>query len=436
MPSFDPFSLDRTLAGYARLRTRFVAALRTGGFVEHAFELLPAGLTPGLLSQLAEAAPGDPFAAAAHRWLGELLVQHAGVATAGAAARAYRLERVRLETPERGHFTPAELVHRALADGPRRGAWLAALAHSGDELAARRRADVELAVEQRRELGLPVTSTAGYTDTLDTAAGELELALGDAYGELRLGDFSELVALGLGTDVPGSWPAALTPRKLADWFREARLLDGLSPEVSSLPRALGAASALRGLRELGRAVHDAGAAGRRPFVLANDPAGLRARSYGALFALLPLHASFAERRLEIGRGRLDDYRRALARVVLLGAWLARARARLARTSAEGPAAYGRVFREWLPELLGFELDPRLAFVLLFDPNAEVELAATFVAAARDRALTERHDEDWFRNPRGVEELRGELESPPEPAADAALLAEGARTLAATLLAAC
>ncbi len=68
--------------------------------------------------------------------------------------------------------------------------------------------------------------------------------------------------------------------------------------------------------------------------------------------------------------------------------------------------------------------PRLAGVVFADEQAPRKLAALFEAVALDRALTDRHDEDWFRNPRALEELRGEIEGLPELDVDRASLEAG------------
>jgi hypothetical protein len=146
-----------------------------------------------------------------------------------------------------------------------------------------------------------------------------------------------------------------------------------------------------------------------------------------------LHASFAGRRLEIGRGRFENYRRGVALVVSLGARATILRARLSNLVSAGVGAYRRGFEEQLLAVFGFELSPRLAGVLFVHEAGGHELAALFSAVSRDHALTERYDEDWFRNPRCLEELRGEIESVPErePAPD--VIRDGAERLARALV---
>jgi hypothetical protein len=433
MLSLDPFALDRSIADTARLHVRFLEAVAEGGGEEHAFELLPRSISRVTLAELTEHSASDPIAAAAARWVAHLLLEHAAIPTRLSVARALHHERRPLETPQRGQWAPAQVIEKLLEDGPRREGWLAALTTVGEELGARRLAWFETLNEKRRELGL--ARSPAESECALRAGAEFLRATGDAEREFQLKSFTELVERGLGSGVPGNWPSPLSPRKLGDWFRETRLLDGLSPRIGRLPRALGAASALRALALFGSAVHEAGASTRRPFVVAHDPDGQRARRFGALFALLPLHASFAGRRLEIDRSRFDEYRRAIAGVMLIGARLSVVRARLSHAARDGASAYRRCFHEDLPDALGFELPPRLAGALLVDEQGERTLSALFAAALEDRSLTERHDEDWFRNPRCIEELRGELESPPELTTDPDAVERGARQLAASLLAA-
>ena len=427
MLSLDPFSLDRTIAETARLHSRFIEALRAGHGEEHAFELLPPALSRAALSELSAHAAGDPFAAAAAGWLRHLLLEHGAIEARLGVALAYRQVRHPLDAPERGQWTVAEVVANLLSDGARRAGWASALS-VGEDFGARRLALLEALAAHRHELGLELAPP--LRDAPD-AALEFLRATRDAARELRLASLGDLVDRGLGRDVPGAWPSPLSARKLGDWFREGRLLHGLTPQLASLPRAHGAASALRALAAFGVAFHDAGPSTRLPFVVARDPSGLRKQTFGALFALLPLHAAFAERRLEIGRGRFVDYRRALATVVLLGARLIALRARLTRASSEGAAAYRRCFREEVPDALGFELSPRLAGTLFTDEHGERQLVALLAAARRDQLLTERHDEDWFRNPRAIEELRGEIESAPNlaPELEPELVARGSARLA-------
>jgi len=432
MQNYDPFALDRSLAAYARLARRFRVALVEGTAEDHAFEVLPPGFSKERVRELASDR-ADPFEKAAARWMARLLLEHGVMRARRAAADAYLRDPRPLDGPERGALPLAEVFERVLLDAPRRAAWLGALAAHGGEVGARRLALLEELAVKARDLGAEPALAAEPARVVRDTSAQLVGSTRDAVTELGVRDFEAWVALGLGTDATGDWPANLGARRLGEWFREGRWLDGLSPELGTLPRMLGSSSGLRALSRFGQAFHDAGASPRRPFALSRDAYGLRSERYGALFALLPFHASFAERRLGVGRGRFSEYRRALVRVLLLGTYSEVARAELSFAAAEGAAAYRRSFSEQLPELLGFELPPRLAGVVFTDERAPRRLAAVFEAVSFDRALTERHDEDWFRNPRALEELRAELESPPELEPDPAAVERGGRLLSETLL---
>lgn len=434
MQYHDPFALDRSLAAYARLERRFRIALAEDTARDHAFEVLPPDFSRERLRELGSD-KSDPFERAAGRWMARLLLDHALIPERSAAAHAYLREPRPVDKPEHGPFTVVELFERALSDAARRAVWLDALAAQGGEVGARRIALIEASAIQARELGAELALGAEPSRAVREAGTRLIAATRDALRELGVRSLTEWIALGLGTDTIGDWPVSLGAARLGEWFREGRWLDGLSPELGAPPRMLGSSSGLRALSRFGRAFHDAGASPRRPFAIARDPHGLRSRRYGALFSLLPFHASFAERKLGVGRGRFSEYRRALGRVLLLAVHSDVARAELAFAAFEGSAAYRRAFAEQLPELFGFEVPPRLAGVVFAEEQAPRNLAALFEAVEQDRALTDRHDEDWFRNPRAIEELRGEIESVPELEVNAAAVGAGARLLVESLLAA-
>jgi hypothetical protein len=82
----------------------------------------------------------------------------------------------------------------------------------------------------------------------------------------------------------------------------------------------------------------------------------------------------------------------------------------------------RAFRESFSELAHSDLAlslPETAAGALFPLGVEDEqaLLGRLLAAARAEALVEAHDEDWFRNPRAIEQLRAEARLPPRGEAD-------------------
>jgi len=60
------------------------------------------------------------------------------------------------------------------------------------------------------------------------------------------------------------------------------------------------------------------------------------------------------------------------------------------------------------------------------PRDSQRFAGALLAARRHESLVQAHDEDWFRNPRAIAELRAELGEPAPQLPDTETLAQGAR----------
>ena len=96
-------------------------------------------------------------------------------------------------------------------------------------------------------------------------------------------------------------------------------------------------------------------------------------------------------------------------------------------------------RSELPELscvaLGFELPESAAGVFVrVRPRDAQRFAGALLSASRHETLVQTHDEDWFRNPRAIAELRAELSEPEKAALDAQTLSAGAQAAEQRLLA--
>lgn len=426
MHKLDPFRLDRTLARFARQHARFQALLAEGAGAEHAFEFCPPELDLELLHELRDAGDRDPIAEPASRWLGFLLLEHACIAPALRVAESLHRAQHPLDRPERGSFSWAEMRRRALIDAPRREGWLFALESRAKALQTSRFELFERRAERAAELGVAaVTPLAALPQAAQRC---LELSA-EAYRELAVASLPRLLEAGLGRSVPGTYPTRLTLRALSELLREGNWFSGLEPELLRTPEMWGASSVLRALGALGRALHDAGASSRQPFVVAHDPHGLRGELFASLFALLPLNPEFAARRLSISRSRFADYRRALAGVVLLALRVECVRVELAESSLLGTRSYHQAFRERIPDAFGFELPETLAGTLWVDDRAPIRLSALLAALLKNAELTHSHDQDWFRNPRAVEELRAEFESPPTLSCSKQQLERGLELLA-------
>jgi hypothetical protein len=168
-------------------------------------------------------------------------------------------------------------------------------------------------------------------------------------------------------------------------------------------------------------------------VLARDPYGLERATFGALFALLPMKESFARRRLGIAPSSLSDHHRSLAHVLLVALRESALRVSLRAPALDGGSTLVRSYPELAEQALGIELHPSLLGVLFTPRSGDAQrLAALPLAAALDHRLTESHDDDWFRNPRALEELRESARAPAETVAEQADLERGTELLTSWL----
>jgi hypothetical protein len=152
----------------------------------------------------------------------------------------------------------------------------------------------------------------------------------------------------------------------------------------------------------------------QPFVVAHDPYGLKRHEAAGLFALLPLNPRFLTRQLEVAPHALADVQRRLAQIWLLELAAAAFRVQLRPYAQRGESA----FREAFSDLGHRDLDlslPKNAAGSLFSLGIEDEqrLSGLLLAGRRAEELIDVHDEDWFRNPRAIDQLRSEAHQPPE-----------------------
>lgn len=427
----DPFAVDRKLREAARAWLDFRQALRRGAGHEHRFDVVGAFASRELVGELREASAFDPLAPSLAAWAERLHLEYATRELTLGREHALRNERHALSVPEAGKFTLRELLDAALADTlGARSTWLEKLgAHAGavTDFDARR---TERRLESANALGAVMTTHALHpTLPLAERARRLLDATDDLFVELGAKDLARLIELALGRDAIASFPARLTPRSLAGLFDEAKWLAGVTLELDALPRTFGAASYLRGLASFGAAVRSALAPTTGPFVLAHDPFDRPGATFGALLALVPFGESFARRKLDVSRARLPEHRRTLARVVLVGARMLALRVLLAEPTLAGNRALEEAYPELVSRALRVELPARARSVLFRSRASDVARFSGLLAAAElGPRLQATHDEDWYRNPRAVEELRETARQSAELAASEGVLERGAREL--------
>lgn len=426
----SPFELDRELGRVAPRARAAYRALRAGGDVTLT---VPEVLTHGETLERLQGMRSDPLAPALLRWLYWLRRMQQGLAREGERVRRYRAERHALDQPLSGQFTWRELLGHALRDAARRPALLDVLLERGAALRDAGNRQLELCAElgsfagrSRAELELPCPQIASVaTELLHTSR--------DAYGSLGVTTLAQTLELGLAHAADDGWPRQLSLRTLNDLLGHRDWLQGLRLDPGELPRPLSASSFVRGLLRLGAAWSEALAPSTQPFCVAFDPFGLARAQHGALLAGLTREPVFLQKQLGLGKERALRHARALS-----GSALAFARGLALRVLQDepalaGPRALEEALAEHAPLALGFEL-PRGAAGLFFRPRwgDAQRLAGLVLAATRAEQLRTEHDEDWFRNPRAIEQLRAEARLPPATSASEEALNAGVRALTAQL----
>jgi len=426
----SPFELDRELARTVPRARAAYRALHTGRQVRLS---VPDVLSdPETLEGLASE-KSDPIAAPLVRFLYWLELMQRALPREGERLRRYRAEHHALDKPLSGHFTWRELLGHALRDSARRPALLEVLLARGDDLRDAGTRLFELRAElpsfggrSRAELELPHPEIAEHARNFLKASG-------DAFGSLELGSLADVLELGLAAEAADGWPRQLSLRSLHDLLGSTDWLSGLRIDLGQLPAPLSAASFTRGLLRLGSAWCEALAPAGQPFSIAHDPFGLARASAGALFAGLPLSPAFLKRQLGLGKEDCASHPRALSQCALLFARQLALRVLQDAPALDGSSALRNAFSEQAALAFGFEVAPEAAG-LLFRPRLgdAQRLAGVFLAAAHAVELADDHDEDWYRNPRAIEQLRAEAHQPPSVTCTSEALVVGARTLTQTL----
>jgi hypothetical protein len=420
----SPFELDRELSRSAPRARAAYRALRAGREVTLA---VPEVLTHAeTLDRLAND-QRDPLAPALLRALYWLELMRRALPREGERVRRYRLERHALDRPLSGDFSWRELLGHALRDPARRPELLDVLLERGDRLrdAGTRLYEVRgelprFAGRSRAELELPHPTPAEHARRFLTSTA-------DACQSLGLRSLSDWVECGLAKAAADGWPRQLSLRSLGELLGDRGWLTGLRLELGELPAPLSAASFLRGFLRFGAAWCEALAPTSQPYCVARDPFGLLRAEHGALLAGVALTPTFLRRQLGLGRERAQTHARALAQSALLHTQALALRVLTSEAALLGPRALDEAFSEHATLSFGFEL-PASAAGLFFRPRLgdAQRLTGLWLAAARAERLAEEHDEDWFRSPRAIEQLRAEAHATPPTSCSDEQLEAGAR----------
>ena len=426
MRELEPLSFDRALREAARELER---RKKTGEPTEDA---LPDFLRDEeSLHWLRESRTKDPLAASLELWLLRLREQAEFGTRRAALARAHRSEPHAIVEPEQARRTLSELLALSLARPRERAAYLRSYfaASAGvSERVLRLWEERQLFAERLRA---PLASFEVASEAIGPSARTFLTNARSAFETLQIREPGALVTTLLAEAAAEGWPARLSQRTTLDLLGDRAWLHGLGLRPFAVPEAHGAGSFMLALSNAGRALSDAASAQRSPFVLGTDVFDLRRNTVGALLGALPLSPAFATRRLGLGPSRVRDQQRSVARAALAELHVAAFRVLLRELLSAGK----KQLRSELPELsdraLGFELPEAVAGVFIrVRPRDTQRFAGALLAASRHETLVQTHDEDWFRNPRAIAELRAELSEPTlTPLSAEALTAGAASALA-------
>ncbi len=228
----------------------------------------------------------------------------------------------------------------------------------------------------------------------------------------------DTVARGAGHGFDVGFPREMSMQRwmslLPSPFRDGEPIGALA-----MPRALAPASFLLGFSRLGCAWSLAARSRTLPLALSRTPHGLEDRTTGALFARWFGEGAFQSRVL--GLTRAEQSRAGRQAATILAHRLLRcalAAALLPDLLDDRPREVRSTWEELARPVFGVALAPGLVgLVPRVESSAPTALAAFGLAALLALELRERFDEDCFRNPRTVEELRHRRSSSPALVAD-------------------
>ena len=431
LESLDPLRLDRELASVAGAVRRWRRRLDGGAGLDddpfYGARLVTGKRAFGAVRDLPEY---DPLRPALLAWVYRLAEQRIDAGALIAVTVEMRHTEHVVTNPERVKLSPSGLLSRALAEPPRRAAWLA----SFESVCAPLGEATCLLWERRQEvasrMGLagPDAIESPGADVASAASAWLDRTADLLEGPSRM-TLANVVDAALGEKAREGWPRALTPWTILDFFRGSDLFRDVDLDPGELPRAVAPASYLRALAQVGAAWVDATAPTDQPFVIAHDPFGLRRRTFGALFGSLPWSTPFARRALGLSGARLAEHRRALGVTVLVASRAAALRVLCRRSALLGRRAFREAFEEHVARAFRMATKPDVAGALFrLHADDPQRFAGMLLGGATAKQLVERHEEDWYRNPRAVEQLRDEARLSPERTTTDAALAAGADAL--------
>lgn len=412
----SPFELDRELARAHEAWRAWRRRLEANPQLEDTpLERFRSHTSRRTFLDLGRLPEDEPLREPLRRWVYRLGEERVNQAALTEVARSRYIEQHTLLTPRSGDFSLSEMLERALTERGKRAPWLGAFIQHAGTASGQMVTLWQRRGEFARRLGFesPHAIEASVDDAAGVAQG-LAARLRERVAAAEIGSPQSWLDAALGEDVRATWPARLNGPRLLDYFRDGALFRGLDLQPRRLPSAVGAASFLLGFGKLGSAWFEAQVPTDQPFCIARDPYRLDEHVASYLFALLPQNPSFLARKLDVGRDGLVDARRRLAQIWALELAASALRVRLRAAAFDSESRLRETYEELAELDLGLRLPRQLAGVLFrLRSEDEQRLLGLLLAAQRAVQLTEAHDEDWFRNPRAIEQLRAEAQLPPK-----------------------
>ncbi len=359
---------------------------------------------------ISELSEPEPIKRAWTRWAFRLTEARVNAQLLAATAQAYRVDLHQLERPEPVEITLCELLHRTLNRPNERLLWFSALSANTRRL---RRLALELPARQneiaRRAGFASAAELTAPTNDLASAAERLLSATDDVYRDLVPNEFAPWLDAALAICADQGWPAQLNPRTLQPILGGREWLDGLELPPRAIPAPIAASSFARGMYQLGSAIQAAAVPKQEPFVIANDPYGLYRHTLGCLCAQLASSTRWQLDALSLSRTHARKQARAMLVSQLIYARTSALAVLLWDRSCQSASSANNDFEELSHRALGFALPLGLCGVVpRLHVDAGQRLVGQWLASRWSRDLIAEFDEDWFRNPRGIEAVRERL----------------------------
>jgi len=408
----DPLAWDRQVRLLAefdqihrtKLRLDPETADATGPFVG-----VPAITERAAFVQLREL-PGElPLRRALARWMYRLADARVNGALLRNWACYWRNEQVGIDSAKGASFSRAALLRQLLCDEPARTQWLREL-----ERALSGTANFVSDLWQRRQ---ELAERAGFDSlaaVLDPVEGLVELsekwrAASDAISsEVLPRNALPLLEVALSTRARQGWPVRIAAQSMAGLLGERTWLRLALVKEPAWPQLIGPASFVLALNRLGQTLAKSWAPESHPFVLVHDPWNLEGHRLGALVSSLPLNESWQRRVLGLSKDRAKLQVRELARGVLLLSRGLCLKLGLRAAAVQSSKALEGAFAESMGQLFGFTLPACFAGILPRIRRSDAQhLVGIWLGLSEHEQLIQTFDEDWYRNPRAIETLRGQ-----------------------------